>query len=84
MAKRKTFPVVRWTDTQGVTVQCLHEDPGGDYDTLCGTDINDPGCTNMPGVEHEFKNGYITCEGCLNVIKTVLKYYPERVTSGSI
>ena len=78
MSKRKTFPVVRWTDTEGETKQCLSEDPGAGYDTFCGTDINDPGCTNMEGVEHEYKQGYITCEACLQIIDAVLKYYPER------
>ena len=75
MNMHKSVDVVRWTPMDRKPIQCLTHSGGAGYDTLCGTDINDPGTTNQPGSKTEYKTGRVTCLRCLEIIKAVLDAY---------
>lgn len=49
-----------------------HVDPGGDYDTLCGLDLDDPeiGHYSKPATRSDL----INCQGCKDIFKRLRKY----------
>lgn len=67
----RTHPVIKWTDVDGSTRQCLAEGGASDYPTLCCTDVSDPDVA----LKVILKNGKVTCPECKRIIHAVLKHF---------
>ena len=69
--------VIEWTSADdGEVKRCLpNATAGPDHDTLCGTDLDDPGTTNLEGAKVTELRARPTCGLCIGIAQDIVDRY---------